>query len=117
MTQHDPDWDDPPEPAKPLEYRRPPDPWERAPARRAFGNTWGNVAVGFCVFLASCFIGPYLAKAVGATSGWAYTALPITTLAVGLVAALNPRYRGVFLGMLLIVIGVPLLILGICYLK
>ncbi|CAN5575031.1 hypothetical protein BH10PLA1_BH10PLA1_15730 [soil metagenome] len=102
-----------PESKKVLSYAIPQTPAE--PARRAFGNVWGNAAVGLAAFVGSCFVGPMIASDSGARSAWAYAALPCATLLLGIVAAFSPKYRGVLLGMLLILIGVPLLVLGICF--
>lgn len=80
-----------------------------------FGNIWGNIAVGLAAFIASCIIGPWLANAAHTSSGFPYFVLPLVTLSLGICSARSPRYRGVLLGMMLVVIGVPLLILGLCF--
>ena len=103
------------EPQKVLPYATPMQSTD--PERKAFGNVWGNISVGLVAFLASCFVGPFLASSAKANSGWAYMAMPLATLALGATAACFPRYRGVLIGMLLVVIGVPLLIFGLCFLR
>jgi len=108
-------------PLRPLEYRRPPEPGEQPVMRRLFGSVAGNVAMGGVVFVCSCIIGAKIANAAGARTVWAYIALPIATLILGVAASFSARYRGVLAGlltgMLLVVgicIGVVLLIIGIC---
>jgi len=111
--------DDPPstKSTRPLEYRRPAEPWERPTRGRLFGNVWGNAAMGAVVFGFSCIIGAKMANIAGARDVWPYVSLPIATLALGVAATFSPRYRGLLTGMLLVVaicIGLALLLIGIC---
>ncbi len=87
------------------------------PQRLAFGNVWGNLAVGMFALIGSCIVGPWLAMKAQANSLLLYLLLPMVTFLIGNLSALKPRYRGVLLGMMAVAIGVPLLIAGLCILR
>ncbi len=122
MSDPPPDWHkpSPPEPKRVLPYDTParngPErDWDGRPMRRRlFGNVAGNIAMGGVTFVASCFLAYFVAAALALHSFWSVAIIPLLTLLLGLFAAAFPRYRGILLGMLLVLIGVPLLIIGLC---
>lgn len=84
------------------------------PQRLAFGNIWGNLTVGMFALIGSCIVGPWLVMKAHADSLLLYLLLPMVTFLIGSLSALRPRYRGVLLGMMMVAVGVPLLMVGLC---
>jgi hypothetical protein len=99
-----------------LPYNAPP-PFSDRSATRAFGSFGGNMAVGLGIFVASLVVGTTLGVRLRNAGPVIVFGPAGVVLGVGIVAAFFPRYRGVLTGMLLVILillGVLLLIIGIC---
>src|SRR4051812_7367087 len=103
----------PPIPRRGLPYSE-----QRQAIVRAVGSVSGKIAVGFVTFAAPLGLGWVIMQQHPNTSGEVALAPAGLVLMLGVAAAFIPRYRGVLGGMLLVIlilIGLVLLLIGICF--